>query len=54
MSQEEKKDNKISRRQFLKRSAAAGTGVALGSLVSKGPASAASGPSIPFTKNWAE
>jgi succinate dehydrogenase/fumarate reductase flavoprotein subunit len=50
MSQEEKKDNKISRRQFLKRTLAAGTAVAVGSLISKEPASAAARPSIKWNK----
>ena len=50
MSQEDKKNNKIGRRQFLKRTAVAGTAVAVGTLVSKGPASAAKGPSITWDR----
>jgi succinate dehydrogenase/fumarate reductase flavoprotein subunit len=50
MSQEDKKNNKIGRRQFLKRTAVAGTAMAVGSLVSKGPASAAKGPSITWDR----
>jgi len=50
VSQEDKKNNKIGRRQFLKRTAVAGTAVAVGTLVSKGPASAAKGPSITWDR----
>ena len=50
MSEEEKKKNTISRRQFLKRTAFAGTAAAVGSLISKGPASAARKSSIKWNK----
>jgi succinate dehydrogenase/fumarate reductase flavoprotein subunit len=50
MSEEEKKNNTISRRQFLKRTAVAGTAVAVGSLIPKSPASAAKGPAVKWNK----
>jgi succinate dehydrogenase/fumarate reductase flavoprotein subunit len=52
MSEEEEKNKKISRRQFLKRAAVAGTAVAAGSLISESPASAAKakGPAFKWTK----
>lgn len=50
MSEEEKKENKLSRRQFLKKTAYAGTAVAVGSLITKGPASAARGSSIKWDR----
>ena len=46
MSEEEKKDNKISRRQFLKRTAVVGTAAAVGTLVHQEPASAARRTSV--------
>ena len=49
MSEEEKKDNEISRRQFFKRAAVAGTAVAAGSLIPKDAVSA-KGPSIKWNK----
>ncbi|HME45698.1 MAG TPA: FAD-dependent oxidoreductase [Syntrophorhabdales bacterium] len=50
MSADEKDKNAISRRQFLKRTAFAGTAAAVGSLISTGPASAARKPSIKWSK----
>ena len=50
MSEEEKKDNKISRRQFLKRAAVAGTAVAAGGLMEGKPASAAKAPAIKWSR----
>ncbi|HUJ89912.1 MAG TPA: FAD-dependent oxidoreductase [Syntrophorhabdales bacterium] len=50
MSEEEKKKNTISRRQFLKRTAFAGTAAAFGSLISRGAVSAAKGPGIKWNK----
>ncbi len=50
MSQEEKRNNRIGRRQFLKRTAVAGTAAAVGSLASRGPASAAVRRSIKWNR----
>jgi succinate dehydrogenase/fumarate reductase flavoprotein subunit len=52
MSEDEKKDNRISRRQFLKRTAVAGTAVAVGSLIAKGPVSAAKGSPVKSPVKW--
>lgn len=49
MSEEEKKKNTISRRQFFKRAAVAGTAIAAGSLIPNGNVSA-KGPSIKWNK----
>lgn len=50
MSADEKGQKTISRRQFLKRTAFAGTVAAVGSLISKGPVSAARKPAIKWNK----
>jgi hypothetical protein len=50
MSEEEKDQKTISRRRFLKRTAFAGTAAAVGSLISKGPVSAARKPAIKWNK----
>jgi succinate dehydrogenase/fumarate reductase flavoprotein subunit len=50
MSEDEKKSNAISRRQFLKRTAVAGTAVAIGSLIPNGPVSAAKGSPVKWNK----
>ena len=50
MSEEEKDKKTISRRQFLKGTALAGTAAAVGGLISRGPVSAAGRPSIKWNK----
>ena len=50
MADEEKDKGAISRRQFLKRTALAGTAAAVGTFITKGPAAAARKTSIKWTK----
>lgn len=52
MSEDEKKSDTISRRQFLKRTAVAGTAVAVGSLIPNGPVSAAKGSLVKSPAKW--